>query len=199
MIALSLWGGWHWYHYDRAVAHPPGIVVEVGPRIEVGETREPWDDDKGFHYASLGRFSGRAMVLSRRNYDIGEFASLSPTDLALGWGELSDPRIVDQLAFAQLKSFSGRFVVPEIRGGSELAKRPREELETLFTALTHVHSIPGDPTIRKTLAGIRPGQVIRFEATLVLAEAPGGARYASSLALGDHDCEIAWIDRLELE
>ena len=199
LFALSLWGGWNWFHHERRVGHPPGMAVADAPVIEVGETREPWRGADGFSYASLGRFAGRAMVLARRNYDVGEFAALAPTDLALGWGELSDPKVVDQLAFAQMKSFSARFVAPELRRGSALAQRSRPELEALFTALTHVHAIPGDASIRRTLAGIRPGQVIRFEATLVVAQGPSGGRYASSLALGDRNCEIAWIDRLELE
>ncbi len=145
LVALSLWGGWNWWNHERRVSHPPGIVVEAGPAIHAGETRAPWEDDKGFRYASLGAFEGRAMVLARRNYDLGEFAALAPTDLALGWGELSDPRIVDQLAFPQMKSFSSRFVVPEFRRGSELRERPRPELEELFRSLTHVHTIPGAP------------------------------------------------------
>jgi hypothetical protein len=139
------------------------------------------------------------MVLARRNYDVGEFASLSPTDLALGWGPLSDPRVVDQLNFPQYKSFSSRFVVPELKRGSELSQRSWDDLNAMFTALTHVHTIPGDPSIRKALAGIRPGQVIRFKATLVDAVGPSGFHYASSLALGDRNCEVAWIDELELE
>lgn len=199
LLVLSLWGGWNWYHHERWVGHPPGRAVADAPVIEVGATREPWRDDKGFSYASLGRFAGRAMVLARRNYDIGEFAALAPTDLALGWGELSDPTVVDQLAFAQMKSFSARFVAPDLRRGSALAQRSRPELDALFSALTHVHTIPGDAAIRRTLAGIRPGQVIRFEATLVDAKGPSGLSYRSSLALGDRNCEVAWIDRLELE
>ena len=199
MVALSLWGGWNWLWHERRVTHPPGIAVEAGPTIALGETRAPWTDDKGFRYASLGRFEGRAMVLARRNYEIGEFAALAPTDLALGWGALSDPRVVDQLKFPQYNSFYSRFVVPELRSGSELSRRPWRELDAMFVAFTHVHTIPGDRAIRATLAGIRPGQVIRFRATLVEATAPSGGRYTSSLKLGDHDCEIAWIDELELE
>ena len=199
LFALSLWGGWNWWQHERRVSHPPGVVVEVGPAIRLGETRAPWTDGQGFRYEALGAFEGRAMVLARRNYELGEFAALAPTDLALGWDGLSDPRIIDQLAFPQMKSFSSRFVVPEFRRGAELRERPRDELEELFRSLTHVHTIPGDPGIRRTLAGIRPGQVIRFKATLVLAVAPSGTRYESSLALGDRNCEIAWIDELELE
>jgi hypothetical protein len=199
LLVLSLWGGWNWFRHERHVSHPPGIAVETGPRIDVGETRAPWRDDQGFRYAARGRFEGRAMVLARRNYDVGEFASLAPTDLALGWGPMSDPRVVDQLAFPQFKSFSSRFVVPELRRGSDLATRPWPELEAMFAAFTHVHTIPGDAAIRERLAGIRPGQVIRFRATLVDATGPSGAQYASSLALGDRNCEVAWIDELALE
>ncbi|MBK6805833.1 MAG: hypothetical protein IPG84_13710 [Betaproteobacteria bacterium] len=197
LVALSLWGGWNWWNHERRVSHPPGIVVEAGPVIRAGETRAPWQDDKGFRYASLGAFEGRAMVLARRNYDLGEFAALAPTDLALGWGELSDPRIVDQLAFPQMKSFSSRFVVPEFRRGSKAAMTPAARLGAV--PLAHARHDSSDPDIRRTLAGIRPGQVIRFEGTLVLAVAPSGGRYESSLALGDRNCEIAWIDDLELE
>lgn len=199
LFALSLWGGWNWWRHERPVSHAPGVAVEVGPSITLGETRAPWTDDKGFRYASLGRFEGRAMVLSRRNYDFGEFAALAPTDLALGWEALSDPRVVDQLKFAQMKSFDARFVVPELRSGSELSTHAWRELDAMFVAFTHVHTIPGDPRIRAVLAGIRPGQVIRFKATLVRATTPAGGQYESSLALGDRNCEIAWIDELELE
>jgi hypothetical protein len=199
MMALSLWAGAHWWRYDRAVAHPPGVTVEAAPEIRLGETRAPWRDTKGFQYASLGVFEGRAMVLARRNYELGEFAALAPTDVAIGWRELSDPRVVGDLDFPQMKSFNARFVVPEIHRGSELAKRPREDLDAMFTTMTHVHAIPGDAEIRRSLGGLRPGQVIRFRATLVLAVAPSGARYESSLALGDRNCEVAWFDELELE
>jgi hypothetical protein len=199
LFVLSLWGGWNWFRHERHVSHPPGIAVEAGPSIEVGASRGPWSDDKGFRYAAVGRLEGRAMVLARRNYDMGEFATLAPTDLAIGWGALSDPRVVEQLKFPQYKSFSARFVVPELRGGSELAKRPWPELEAMFATFTHVHTIPGDAAIGRTLSGIRPGQVIRFKATLVNAVGPSGASYASSLALGDRNCEVAWIDELELE
>ena len=199
LVALSLWGGWNWWQHERRVSHPPGVVVDEGPAIRAGETSAPWRDDHGFRYTALGAFEGRAMVLARRNYDVGEFAALAPTDLALGWGPMSDPAIVGELAFPQMKSFSSRFVVPEFRRDASIAQRPRAEIEDMLRSLTHVHTIPGDAAIRRTLAGIRPGQVVRFRATLVDATAPSGGRYTSSTKLGDRDCEIAWIHELELE
>ncbi|CAG1010002.1 hypothetical protein BURK1_03729 [Burkholderiales bacterium] len=69
----------------------------------------------------------------------------------------------------------------------------------MFRSLTHVHTIPGNPGTRRSLAGIRPGQVIRPRATLVAATAPSGGRYESSLSPGDRNGEIAWVDELALE
>lgn len=67
-----------------------------------------------------------------------------------------------------------------------------------FRYLTHVHAIPSDRPIASRLSGIRPGQVVELSGLLVEVTAPSGARYTSSLALHDHDCEIAWIDGLDL-
>ena len=182
----------------RPIVQEPGVLVPDAP-LQSDPVSRATTRLGDFELTPLADFSLDARVLSRADYRLGTESELSPTDLALGWGTLSDPRIVDQLSFPQYKSFYSRFVVPELKRGSELSQHPWPELNQMFTALTHVHTIPGDPVIRKTLAGIRPGQVIRFKATLVDAVGPSGFHYSSSLALGDHNCEVAWIDVLELE
>lgn len=200
-LTASLVGGVRWFVYDREVRHAPGPLAAEAPVIVQGATREPWTDAHGFRYRALGQFGGRVVVVSRHNYAVGEFARLAPTDLAIVWGPLSDPRAYGQLAFDQRGSpFSGRYVVPEVRSGTPLAQRPFAETQAYLLAnLTHVHTIGATDTIAARLAALRPGQVIRFAGTLVDVASPAGGRYTSSLALHDYDCEIAWIDTLELE
>lgn len=149
----------------------------------------------------LGRFSGRVVVVARKSYSMGEFAHLAPTDLAIVWGPLSDPVEYGQLAWEQFGApFGARFVAPRIRDGTPLRARPIAQIdEYLLANLTHLHTIPADRHIAARLAGIRPGQVIRFAGTLVDVVAPSGLRYTSSLALHDYDCEIAWIEEVVLE
>ena len=195
LVVLGL--AW-WLHGGSARQHPPGELAPADP-VQSAPEDDAAHDYKGFAITPLADFALTARVLSRKDYGHDREAQLAPTDLALGWGALSDPLVVDQLKFPQYNSFYSRFVVPELRSGSELSRRPWRELDAMFVAFTHVHTIPGDRAIRATLAGIRPGQVIRFRATLVEATAPSGGRYTSSLKLGDRDCEIAWIDELELE
>ena len=200
LLLAGLAGAVHWFLYARPVSHPPGVLAPAAPTISVGSGVPPWTDAHGFRYRALGRFAGQVVVVGRRNYALGEFASLAPTDLAIVWGPLSDPAAYSQLVFDQRGSpLSGRYVFPEIRRDAALARRPFPEIEAYLLAnLTHVHTIPADRRIAATLSGIRPGQVVRFEGWLVEVTARSGARYVSSLALHDYDCEIAWIDALEL-
>jgi len=199
-FAASVFAGARWYLHERPVSHPDGALAPAEPTLTVGSDRAPWSDPGGFRYRALGRFSGQVVVVARENYGIGEFAHLAPTDLAIVWGPLSNPAEYSQLAFEQFGSpLSGRFVVPELRRGSTFARRPHAEVQQYLLAnLTHLHTIPADRAIAARLSGIRPGQVIRFAGTLVDVTSPGGVHYTSSLALHDYDCEIAWIEQLDL-
>jgi hypothetical protein len=145
--------------------------------------------------------SGRVVVVSRTNYAVGEFARLAPTDLAIVWGQLSDPGTYTQIHFDQRGSpLAGRFVVPELKRGTRLAALPLPEVEAfLLMNLAHVHAIPADKQIAARLAHIRPGQVVTFSGVLVEAKSPTGGTYVSSLKLGTYNCEIAWVDELTLE
>ena len=200
LLLASLIGGVHWYRYERAVQHDAGALAMPEPVLATGSTLPPWTDGTGFRYRPLGRLTGRVVVVSRTNYSLGEFAHLAPTDLAIAWGSLSDPAAYSQLTFEQRGSpLSGRYVFPDIKRGTTLARMPHRDVEAwLLANLTHVHAIPSDRHIASRLSGIRPGQVVELSGLLVEVTAPSGARYTSSLALHDYDCEIAWIDGLDL-
>jgi hypothetical protein len=46
---------------------------------------------------SLASFDIRARVLARERYRFDRAADLSPIDLALGWGRMSESAVLDQL------------------------------------------------------------------------------------------------------
>lgn len=200
LLVASLVAGVHWYTREREVLHAAGVLAEAEPTITPASDMASWRDAHGFSYRALGRFGGRVIVVSRTNYSIGEFARLAPTDLAIVWGPLSDIRAYSQLEFDQRGSpLAGRFVFPQIRPGTTLAQRPVADVRAYLLAnLTHVHTIAADHAIAARLATIRPGQLVRFSGVLVDVTAPSGTRYTSSTTLHDYDCEIAWIDELEL-
>ena len=49
----------------------------------------------------LAEFQLAAKVLSSKRYRFGREADLSPIDLALGWGPMSNQKILDQLTITQ--------------------------------------------------------------------------------------------------
>ena len=114
------------------------------------------------------------MVLARRNYDLGEFAVARADRPRAGLGPAvgsarGRPALVPavQVVLARASSCPSSEARRRARASGRGPSSTR-----CSRALTHVHTIPGDPAIRKTLAGIRPGQVIRFKATLVDAQGP---------------------------
>lgn len=202
LFVAALVGGWNWFFNDREIQHPSGVTLAPSsPAIVLGSDGPSWVDDHGFQYRALGRMSGRVVVVSRTNYAIGEFGQLAPTDLAIVWGQLSDPGTYTQIHFDQRGSpLIGRFVVPELKRGTRLAALPLPEVEAfLLMNLAHVHAIPANKEISARLAHIRPGQVVTFSGVLVEAKSPAGGMYVSSLKLGTYNCELAWVDELILE
>ena len=202
LFVAGIYGAIQWQLHDRPIPHATrGMLAEKTPEIALGASRSPWRDANGFGYRALADFQFTAVILSRKNYGMGDFAGLSPTDLAIGWGLLSDPGIYGQFKFDQRGSpLAGRFVFPEVISGTAMAARPLTETTAfLLATLTHVHTIPADADVRRRLAGIRPGQVATLKGVLVEAAAPSGDLYRSSLKLHDYECEIMWVDELTLE
>lgn len=200
-MLASVLGGVNWYLHERPVHHAPGALAPDTPQIVLGSTRPPWRDDHGFQYTARADLDAKVVVVSRANYRVGEFANFSPTDLGIVWGPLSDRQIYEQFKFSEMGSpFAGRFVFPEIRPGSDMSKLPFPEVaDFLLQNLTHVHTIPANAHVAATLAGIRPGQLVRLKGVLVDTIAPSRSLYRTSLKLFDYECEIMWVDFIELE
>ena len=59
----------------------------------------------GYHIALLASFDIRARVIAAERYRFDRGAALSPVDLALGWGAMSDSDVLKQLSVSQ----GGRF------------------------------------------------------------------------------------------
>ena len=201
VLAASAYGAVQWYLHERPVGHAAGVLAPDTPQIVLGSNRPPWQDAHGFRFIPRAELDARVVVLARANYRVGEFAGFSPTDLAIAWGPLSDRQIYEQFKFSEMGSpLAGRFVFPEIRSGSDMARLPFNEVAAfLLQNLTHVHTIPANDEVAARLAGIRPGQLVHITGILVDTVAPSRGLYQTSLQLFDYNCEIMWIDAIALE
>src|SRR5438128_12613416 len=83
----------------------------------------------------LALFSVSARVLHRKEYRYDRGAALVPLDLALGWGPMSDQRVLDRLSISQ----SMRFYWFEYRQPPPIAP------EEIVAHSSNMHIIPATP------------------------------------------------------
>ena len=132
-------------------------------------------------------FAVEATVLGIERYRVGREAAVSPLDLALGWGPMSDPAAYEALDISQ----SGRWY--HYRWGPDGPPLP---LETIITSSSNMHMIPATPAVAERLADLETGRRIRLTGWLVDIETPEGYRWSTSLRRddsGDGACEIVYV------
>ena len=171
------------------VEYPPGVLVAEDPvqkRVTGLQVFEVGD----FLVRPLAHFSIEARVLSRKRYRMGRDSDLSPVDLALGWGAMSDQAVLDRLEIWQGGRFfywrTGQLPIPE-----------REVIEHS----SNMHMIPAEETVRDALLSVREGDLVEVEGYLVVATAEGGWIWRSSLSRkdsGNGACELVYVTRIEV-
>lgn len=205
VIALISWGAYnHWQ--KRPVIHGPGITASTAPQQREVTGSSPTTSAQpeqraaassaeqtlnGYRIIPLADFSIEARVLSTKHYSIGREASLSPVDLALGWGRMSDEAVLARIDISQ----SGRFYFWR----TENFPIPRREIETHSA---NMHMVPADKYIERKLEMIRPGQIVTFSGQLIEAQASDGWRWRSSLTredTGNGACELVLVKSLSVK
>jgi hypothetical protein len=176
-----------------AVGCKPGFGEGAGP-LAAGEPVQEAVSRAGLKYAGdwkvqpVARFAVDALVLGRERYFLDHGASLSPVDLALGWGPMSDPAVVNQVSVSQARRFYfwrvSRYPIPR---------------QAIISHSANMHMIPADDDVRSDLLDVRRGDVVRIEGFLVNAVSEDGGRWSSSLTRtdsGNGACELVWVERV---
>jgi len=194
LIYISLFIGASWYYWSEPgeVSYGPGVFA---PKVPVQTSTDPATSFafRDYTLTPLADFELTAKVLAKRNYTLGREAHLSPTDLALGWGSMSDEQVLESLEITQ----SGRWY--RWRGISQELPLPREEIETHSA---NMHIIPKDDMVEYELSRVAKGDIVRLSGTLVRADAADGWRWVSSLTRADTGsgaCEVFFVERLVIE
>jgi hypothetical protein len=159
---------------------PRQTSVEVSPQLVLPNYRvEP-----------LARFAIEARVLASERYHVGRESEISPLDLALGWGAMSDSTVLAGIEISQ----RGRFYFWR----TEHFPIPREEIESHSA---NMHMIPADASVARRLKEVRPGQIVRLRGYLVAISADDGWQWRSSLSrqdTGNGACELMWVESVDI-
>jgi hypothetical protein len=173
---------------DLPTHFSPGLSLSASPiQQSVNWPHQPLIAGD-FELQPLASFQVEAQVLGRKDYRRGTEALLSPMDLALGWGRMADPEVLDQITIRQ----SGRFYSWRV----ERFPIPRREIER---SSANMHLIPLNPEIRRDLDAIRQGDQVRLAGFLVNVEREDGWRWRTSLTRDDTGagaCEIVLVTKV---
>jgi hypothetical protein len=163
IFATALYGVvWFFFIREGEVTLRPGVMVKEEPRQEILHDAEPFQY-KGFLITPLARFDIKAKILSKESYSLGRESDLSPIDLALGWGNMSDESVLETIRISQ----SNRFFYWHV----DEFPIPRKEIET---HASNMHIIPADDRTESALKRARKGEAGKVGGS---AAQSGGGQY----------------------
>ncbi|MBT8039334.1 MAG: hypothetical protein HKO85_00015 [Xanthomonadales bacterium] len=175
----------------RDIVHPPGVLVTESPVQRVlAEPRPIAIDD--FVLSPRASFRIRARVLSREDYHLGDEADLSPMDLALGWGVMSDQAVLDRIRITQGgRWYFTRYELPAPIPDGQIIRHSG-----------NVHLIPANDWVRDRIRDVRRGDVLQLRGFLVDVDRSDGFRWRTSLTREDSgggSCEIFYLEQIFVE
>ncbi|HYX73161.1 MAG TPA: hypothetical protein VE819_00570 [Steroidobacteraceae bacterium] len=188
LAAAALWQGYaSWrlrpvHPSDGAIApdEPRQTDVEAAPVTTLGR----WRLTPRAHYEVTAR------ILGREDYHFDQLADLIPEDLALGWGPMSDNRVLRTLEITQAARF--------------YSWMPRQTLpiprQAVIEHSANTHVIPADALVAAELRRLRVGQVVHLSGYLVSGVRDDGAYINTSLTRSDSgpgSCEVMLVEEVE--
>jgi len=190
LLAVSLW------HFAREwqlrPVHPADGPIAPAEPLQTGLDPAPAIEHGRWKLTARAHYDITARILSREDYRFDPLADLVPEDLALGWGSMSDNRVLSAFKITQsVRFYSWRPLQP--------LPIPRQEVIE-HSANTDV--IPADPGIRSQLARLRVGQVVHLTGVLVDGVRNDGASVHTSLTRSDSGagaCEVMLVERVEVQ
>jgi len=171
--------------------------VVLGPGVKVTEAPKQTDliqaekfQHKGYQITPLAEFQLTGKILSREDYSFGRESDLSPIDLALGWGAMSDEAVLDKIDISQ----SGRWYRWQVKD----FPIPRKTIETQSA---NMHMVPANSQVEDILEKTKQGQIVELSGYLIRVDADDGWHWQSSMTRNDtgaHACELILVQSFQV-
>jgi hypothetical protein len=178
------WGAWHWFT-NRPIHAADGVLVAEEPQQTLVANGEKIQRGR-WTLTVRATYRITARVLGRETYNFDGLSDLIPQDIALGWGPMSDSRVLRSIDMSQENRFfnwrtSAKTLVP---------------MPVIITHAANTHVIPANPSIARQLLRLRPGEVVTLTGELVDAKREDGRWINTSLVRDDTGagaCEVMWV------
>lgn len=175
----------------QPISHPPGVLARGEPLQGALSEEVAAIVINGWNLKPLASYSVKARVLAVKRYRSDPTSDLSPYDVLIGWGPMSDSVNLEQIRFSQRNRFGYWHHGPETTlSAAEISR-----------CQANTHLIPATAEIQSRMGRIREGSIVSLRGKLVEAQrADGmGTPWRSSLTrhdTGDGACEILLVESL---
>lgn len=187
-LTLVGWAGFSWA-MSRPIETPPGVLASADPVQDVSKP-VTLPEIKGYTLKAAATYSLRARVLHTKRY-WADGGDLVPYDVALGWGPMSDKKVLDRLTISQ----GNRFFFYEFFGA------PPIPAEQIACHASNNHVIAANSTVASGVSSLRAGQIVDMSGYLVNVT-KGDFRWDTSMRRDDTGkgaCEIFYVEDLQVE
>jgi len=167
--------------------YPPGILVPEEPDQQLISGTRTWKMGD-YQVTALAEYRIRARVLHTESYWFDRGADLSPIDLAVGWGRMSDQSILDQVEFWQGQRW--------YRYWPRKSRFPLSADE-MNAHSANMHLIPASGEVKRALNSVRVGNLVDLDGYLVQVVGPDGFTWRSSLSRTDTGAGACELFRVE--
>ncbi len=177
------------FYPSNEIKQPPGVLVKDSPDSRPLSKKKEWTRDN-FAFTALRSLKMEARVLGKESYWADPGSELSPYDLALGWGPLSDQSVVDGIEFSQ-----GR------RWLHWKFKKATSDQREIMLHYANMHIIPATEEIEDILDDVEVGNIISLTGYLVSVKRDDGWKWKSSTRWDDTGggaCEVVWLEEIKV-
>jgi hypothetical protein len=172
----------YFFYPETVIKFPPGITAPDQPTQTNLSSKKEWTVEE-YTIQALAEYNIKARVLSRNNFSLGIESDLSPFDLALGWGPMSDQSVIDNIDISQQ---------------ADHLPIPKRDV-SLNSA--NVHIVPKDKKIEDKFDKVYKGSLVEMKGYLVKITKADGWRWISSLKrddTGGGSCELFWVEEVSI-
>ena len=174
---------------DAPAGFARGVSIDAPPLQSNFQQRLTLEVEE-YRFTLMADFQLEARVLGRKDYRHDAGARLAPMDLALGWGAMARPEIIEQFDIRQ----RGRFYFWR----ADNYPIPRQEI---ISSSANMHLIPASLEVLDALKRVRQGDVVRLRGYLVNVDRNDGWRWRTSMVrtdTGDGACELVLVTLVEI-
>jgi hypothetical protein len=191
LFAAIIYGGRQALRH-REFSQPDGILVSQEPKQKLLPVDARPIMYKGNVLQPLAEYQIRARLIRQESYLFDNAAKVSSLDLCVGWGALSDNKVIDKIRFSQTNRFC-------FYGWDNPAP---VDPQVIMKSMANIHIIPENDAVKDIMNDLRPGQIVNLSGYLVRVDYRDGGEWKSSLSredTGNGACEVMLVKSLYVD